>query len=198
MRIYFNGLPVTPVIVQKRSTDIALKLENGAEAKLEIIEWKRRFQGSGRLVLAGADGFELHETPALVRSGGASFTAYLVAKRFSALAAENAFVMEELNPEVRMYLDAARKAMKEHFAASGALRSAGLVGGWMQEGSYPYEADDVSKERERFDALSVELSSRLDTFADMSASERGVVFGLLRAAARAVPKGGLKELLKRS
>ena len=196
VRIYFNGLPVTPVIVQKRSTDFSLKLENGAEAKLEIIEWKRRFQGSGRLVLTGSDGFELFEMPALVRSGGASFTAYLVAKRFAALAAENAFVMDELNPEVRMYLDAARKTMKEHFAAVGSAQSASLVGGWMQEGSYPYEADDVSKERERFDALSVELSSRLDTFADMSAAERGIVFGLLKTAAQAVPKGGLKELLK--
>ena len=59
-----------------------------------------------------------------------------------------------------------------------------------------YEADDVSKERERFDELSVELSSRMEAFADLSAQERAVVFGLLRTAARAVPKGGLKELLK--
>ena len=37
VRIYFNGLPVTPVIVQRRTTDYKLTLENGAEAKLEVI-----------------------------------------------------------------------------------------------------------------------------------------------------------------
>ena len=33
------------------------------------------------------------------------------------LAAENALVMDELNPEVRMYLDAAKKTLKAHFLA---------------------------------------------------------------------------------
>lgn len=118
VRIYFNGLPVTPVIVQKRTTDYTLHLENGQEAKLEVIEWKRKFVGSGKLVFAGPDGFRLHEQPAGVRSGvGASFTAYLVSPRFPALHAENALVMDELNPEVRQYLDETKKVLKSHFEA---------------------------------------------------------------------------------
>lgn len=125
VRIYFNGLPVTPVIVQKRTTDYKLTLVNGAEAKLEVIEWKRKFVGSGRLVFAGSDGFQLHEQPAGVRSGtGASFTAYLISPRFPALAAENALVMDELNPEVRMYLDETKKVLKAHFLALGEEKSA--------------------------------------------------------------------------
>ena len=125
VRIYFNGLPVTPVIVQKRTTDYKLTLENGATAKLEVIEWKRKFVGSGRIVFAGPDGFQLHEQAAGVRSGvGASFTAYLIASRFPALAAENALVMDELNPEVRMYLDEAKKVLKAHFLALGEEKSA--------------------------------------------------------------------------
>ena len=32
--------------------------------------------------------------------------------------------MDELNPEVRMYLDAARKTIKAHFAAQGSEKSA--------------------------------------------------------------------------
>ena len=124
VRIYFNGLPVTPVIVQKRTADYTLKLENGAEAKLEVIEWKRKFVGSGRLIFAGPDGFQLHEQPAGVRSGtGASFTAYLISPRFPALNAENALVMDELNPEVRMYLDETKKVLKAHFAAYGEEKS---------------------------------------------------------------------------
>lgn len=125
VRIYFNGLPVTPVIVQKQVTDYRLALPGGAEAKLEVIEWKRKFVGSGRLVFAGPDGFQLHEQSAGVRSGaGLSFTAYLVSPRFPALAAENALVMDELNPEVRQYLDAAKKTLKAHFLALGGEKTA--------------------------------------------------------------------------
>lgn len=124
VRIYFNGLPVTPVIVQKNVTDYQLTIENGAQAKLEVIEWKRKFVGSGKLVFAGPDGFQLHEQPAGVRSGtGASFTAYLVSPRFPALAADNALVMDELNPEVRMYLDETKKVLKAHFLALGEEKS---------------------------------------------------------------------------
>ena len=125
VRIYFNGLPVTPVIVQKRTTDYKLTLPGGTTAKLEVIEWKRKFVGSGRLVFAGPDGFELHERSAGVRSGvGASFTAYLVSSRLPALAAENALIMDELNPEVRQFLDEAKKVLKAHFLAQEGTKSA--------------------------------------------------------------------------
>lgn len=131
VRIYFNGLPVTPVIVQKKTTDYVVTLENGAEAKLEVIEWKRKFVGSGKLIFAGADGFQLHEQSAGVRSGiGASFTAYLVSPRFQALHAENSLVMDELNPEVRMYLDETKKILKAHFAAMGVDKDAEFMREW--------------------------------------------------------------------
>ena len=123
VRIYFNGLPVTPVIVQKRTTDYKITIESGATAKLEVIEWKRKFVGAGRLVFAGPDGFQLHEQSALVRSGGIPFTAYLISERFPALSRENALVMDELNPEVRMYLDETKKVLKAHFLALGEEKS---------------------------------------------------------------------------
>ena len=125
VRIYFNGIPVTPVIVQKRVSDYRVTTPSGAEAKLEIIEWKRKFVGSGKLVFAGADGFQLHEQPAGVRSGaGVPFTAYLISPRFPVLHAENALMMDELNPEVRGYLDGAKKAITAHFAEFGEEKSA--------------------------------------------------------------------------
>lgn len=196
VRIYFNGLPVTPVIVQKSVTNYKLSFENGAEARLEIIEWRRKFAGSGKLVFAGPDGFQLHEQPALVRSGGASFTAFLVSPRFPALAAENALVMGELNPEVRMYLDEARKVMKSHFIALGDALASGKIGAWAAEGSYPFALGDESKDRERFDKLALELSSRMESLAEMSPAERGIVFRLLKRAMAAQKRGGLKEFLK--
>ena len=117
VRIYFNGLPITPVVVQRRMTDYTLALENGAEAKLELIEWKCKFAGAGRLVFESPDGFQLHEQATGVRANGEPFTAYLVSSRRPALAAENALVMDELNPEVRMLVDAARQKLKDHFKA---------------------------------------------------------------------------------
>ncbi len=125
VRIYFNGIPVTPVIVQKKTASYVLSLENGQQAKLEVIEWKRKFTGSGRLVFSGPDGFQLYDRPAGVRSGtDASFTAYLISPRFIALHAENALVLDELNPEVRMYLDKAKETLKAHFAAETPEKSA--------------------------------------------------------------------------
>lgn len=125
VRIYFNGLPVTPLIVQHRVTDYTLTLESGRTAKLEVIEWKKKFTGAGRLVFAGSDGFRLHEQPSGVRTGiGQPYTAYLVSPRFPALHAENALIMDELNPEVRQYLEAAKKTLKAHFAAYAAPQSA--------------------------------------------------------------------------
>ncbi len=115
VRIFFNGLPVTPVVVQRQTTDYKLSLENGTTAKLEVIEWKTKFPGAGHLVFAGPDGFQVHEQAAGIRSNGQPFTAYLVSPRFPALAAENALVMAELNPEVRMFVDAARAQLKAHF-----------------------------------------------------------------------------------
>jgi hypothetical protein len=130
VRIYFNGLPVTPVIVQKQVTDYKLTLDGGQEAKLEVIEWKRKFVGAGRLVFAGPDGFQLHDMPVGVRSGtGASFTAYVVSSRFPALHAENALVMDELNPEVRRCIDEDKKVLKAHFLAMSSEKTA-FEGEW--------------------------------------------------------------------
>lgn len=125
VRIYFNGLPVTPVIVQKQVSDYKLTLDGGREAKLEVIEWKRKFVGAGRLVFAGPDGFQLHDMPAGVRSGtGASFTAYVVSDRFPVLHEENALIMDELNTEVRRCIDEVKKVLKAHFLAASAEKSA--------------------------------------------------------------------------
>lgn len=197
VRIYFNGIPVTPVIVQRRLTDIDVALENGAKAKLEIIEWKRRFAGAGHLVFCGKDGFELHAQACGVRSGGIPFTAYLISPRFTALAAENALVMDELNSEVRAYADAAKAALKKHFAEIGEQSGAVAVEGWQDEGSYPFHGDEGEpKERKRFNSLAMELSERLDSFRDLTSADRRIIFGLLRHAMADVKKGTLKEFLK--
>ena len=183
VHVYFSGIPVTPVIVRKAVTDYRLQLPSGAEAKLEVIEWRRRFVGSGKLVFCGKDGFALHEQPAGVRPGAAfSFTAYVISPRFVELNAENMLVMDELNPETRAYLDAARKTLRDHFRVRAAEADASRVEEWIREGSYPFAKDDASEARKKFDAAIDDMRAHLDGFDAYPANERRYLFGLLKSA----------------
>ena len=180
VHVYFSGIPVTPVIVRKAVTDYNLRLPSGAEAKLEVIEWRRRFVGSGKLVFCGKDGFALHEQSAGVRPGAAySFTAYVVSPRFAELNAENMLVMDELNPETRAYLETARKTLRDHFRVRAAEADESRVEEWIRDGSYPFAKDDESEGRKRFDAAVQDMREHLDGFDSYSAEERRYLFGLL-------------------
>ena len=180
VHVYFSGIPVTPVIVRKAVTDYNLRLPSGAEAKLEVIEWRRRFVGSGKLVFCGKDGFALHEQPAGVRPGAAySFTAYVVSPRFAELNAENMLVMDELNPETRAYLETARKTLRDHFRVRAAEADESRVEEWIRDGSYPFAKDDESEGRKQFDAAVQDMREHLDGFDSYSAEERRYLFGLL-------------------
>ena len=179
--VYYCGLPVSPGIVQRHTTDYKIDLGDGQVAKLEVIEWRRRFPGTGRLVFCGRDGFALHDRPAGVRPGWTySFTAYLVSSRFGELAAENALVMDELHPEVRAYIDAARRILRDHFRARSMEDAAQRISKWIAEKSYPFAADDVSPERKAFDEGVTDMRSHLDGFDSLPPSERTYLFALLR------------------
>lgn len=182
VHVYFSGIPVTPVIVRKAVTDYRITLPSGAEAKLEVIEWRRRFVGSGKLVFCGKDGFALHEQPAGVRPGAAfSFTAYVVSPRFAELNAENMLVMDELNAETRAYLDAARKTLRDHFRVRAAEADSSRVDEWIREGSYPFAKDDDTAERKRFDSAVEDMRAHLDGFDAYPVRERKYLFGLLKS-----------------
>ena len=134
-------------------------------------------------MFCGRDGFALHERPSGVRSGQPfSYTAYLQSPRFAELAAENALVMDELHPEVRAWLDAVRKVLKEYFHRRAEEESAERLAKWLSEGSYPFAADDTSDERRRFDEGVADLRAHIDGFDAMPVAERTYLFALLRNA----------------
>ena len=180
VRVWFCGIPVSPVVVEKATSDYTVKLENGAEAKLEVIEWRRKFPGKGRIVFCGRDGFTLHERPSGVRLGVPfSYTAYLVDARFGELAAENALVMDELHPEVRQWLDATRQILKEHFRQRAEKAALERLSKWIAEKSYPFEADDNSPARAAFDKGVAEMRQVLEGFDSLTGAERTYLFNLL-------------------
>ena len=162
-----------------------MHLESGQEAKLEVIEWRKKFSGKGRIVFCGRDGFTLYERPSGVRSGQPfSYTAYLVGARFGELAAENALVMDELHPEVRAWLDATRAILKEHFHRRAEEAVQERLRRWIDEKIYPFAPDDASEARAAFDAGVAEMRAQIDGFDSMPVAERGYLFSLMRKAVR--------------
>ena len=180
VRVWFCGIPVSPVVVQKTVADYEVKLDCGVAAKLKVIEWRRKFPGRGHIVFCGRDGFTLQERPAGVRAGRLfSYTAYLEGGRFDELAAENALVMDELHPEVRAWLDATRKILRAHFKARADEAAAERLAAWVAEKSYPFAVDDDSPLRERFDAGVAEMCAHLEGFDALPTAERAYLFRLL-------------------
>ena len=88
--------------------------------------------------------------------------------------------MDELHPEVRAWLDAARKVLKEHFRRRAEEEGAERVAKWIAEKIYPFAADDASEERQRFDAGIADMRAHLDGFDALPVAERGYLFSLLK------------------
>ncbi|MCL2104839.1 MAG: ATP-binding protein, partial [Kiritimatiellaeota bacterium] len=141
VRIYFQGLLVNPVIVQRADQTYHLRASDDAHADLQVIEWKSR-QGRSKIVFCNADGFALHEIDAAIRPGsGFNYTAYLVSPRFVELHEENLLVLEDLHPEIKAFLDATRDTLRQHFRERRETLTAELLQQWQEEGTYPYSGD---------------------------------------------------------
>ena len=192
VRIYFQGLLVNPVIVQHACHTYHLKSSEGAKAELQVIEWKTK-QGRGKIVFCNADGFALHETDAAVRPGGGfNFTAYLVSPRFAELHDGNLLVLDELHPETKAFLEAAREVLRRHFRERREALTAELLRQWQADGVYPYPAGpaadpDETAARKRFDAWALTVRAYSDNFDLLSALEKRLLFRLLRETLDARP-----------
>lgn len=192
VRIYYQGLLVNPVIVQRQSYTYHLKTSTGVHAELDIIEWKTR-QGRNKIVFCDASGFALSETDASVRMGsGFNYTAYLLSPRFSELQKENVLALGDLQPEVKAFLDAVRDMIRTHFRERRAALTGELIREWSADGSYPYtpaEAADpaTGPARDRFNACVMSFRAKSDAFDSFSAGDRKLFFRLLRESIEAHP-----------
>jgi hypothetical protein len=192
VRIYFQGLLVNPVIVQRASQTYHLKASDGSRADLQVIEWKTR-QGRSKIVFCNADGFALHEVDAAVRPGsGFNYTAYIVSARFVALHEENLLVLEELHPEVKAFLDTTRETLRQHFRERREALTVELLQQWQEDGVYPYPGpapdDAEAARRTRFDACALLFRTYSDNFDSFSKIEKGLLFTLLSEALDADPE----------
>ena len=194
VRIYFQGLLVNPVIVQRANQTYRLKASDGSRADLQVIEWKTR-QGRSKIVFCSADGFALHEVDAAVRPGsGFNYTAYLVSERFIPLHEENLLVLEELHPEVKAFLDATRDTLRLHFSERREALTTELIQQWQADGVYPYGSDAEDAQRARFDTCALLFRSYSESFDSFSQIEKRLIFALLREALDANPNHALDIL----
>ncbi len=192
VRIYFQGLLVNPVIVQHAAQTYHLKSSEGSRAALQVIEWKIK-QGRGKIVFCNGDGFALHEVEAAVRPGsGFNYTAYLVSPRFADLHAENLLLLEDMHPEVKAFLDAARDILRRHFRERREAFTNELLQQWRKDDVYPYPGDaaDAAEEtaRRRFERCALAIRSYSDNFDILTVAEKRLLFRLLRATLDANPR----------
>jgi len=191
VRLYYQGLLVNPVIVQRASQMYHLKASDGSHADLQVIEWKSR-QGRSKIVFCNANGFALHEVDAAVRPGsGFNYTAYLLSERFTPLHEENLLVLEELHPEVKAFLDATRETLRQHFRERREALTSELLQQWHEEGVYPYsgeaETDAERARRTRFETSALLFRAYSDNFDSFSQIEKRLIFTLLSEALDADP-----------
>ncbi|MEI7902681.1 MAG: ATP-binding protein [bacterium] len=184
VRIYLQGLLVNPVIVQHATRTYHLKSSEGSKAELQVIEWKTK-QSRGKIVFCNTDGFALHEVDAAVRPGsGFNYTAYLVSSRFAALHDENLLILDEMHPEIKAFLDAARDILRRHFRERREALMAELLQQWQADGVYPYAGEAANEgetaTRNRFDACALAVRSCSDNFDILSVLEKKLIFRLLR------------------
>lgn len=184
VRIYFQGLLVNPVIVQRASNTYHLKASDGSRAELQVIEWKTR-QSRSKIVFCNGDGFALHEVDAAVRTGsGFNYTAYLVSERFVPLHEENLLVLEELHPEVKAFLDATRETLRNHFRERREALTVELLQQWQADGVYPYSGQTTSDEevasRMRFESCALAFRAYSDSFDTLSTVEKKFIFKMMQ------------------
>ena len=191
VRIYFQGLLVNPVIVQHAAHTYHLKSSEGSKAELQVIEWKTK-QSRGKIVFCNTDGFALHEVDAAVRPGsGFNYTAYLVSSRFAALHDENLLILDEMHPEIKAFLDAARDILRRHFRERREALTAELLQQWQADGVYPYVGEAATEEessaRKRFEACAFAIRASSDNFDIFSSLEKKLLFRLVREVLDANP-----------
>ena len=198
VKIYFQGLLVNPVIVQKAAKGYTLNSSTGSTAELEVIEWKAR-KTRAKIIFCNPEGFALHEVDAGIRPGNEfNFTAYLISPRFEELHKENLLIVEELHPETRAFLDAARETLRTYFREIREATEGDILKQWTDEKIYPFKSkastESEAKERKRFDECARTLQTYSNGFEGLAVPEKRLIFQLLKSALKASPVSAVNAL----
>jgi hypothetical protein len=194
VRIIYDGVPLDPANAEDRQShhDLGeLVMQNGERvtATLTIVEWNiPRKRG---LMLCDAQGFMLHHALDRLHFRGFSYTAYLRSEHLAQLDREGMLQMEELSPDVKQLLDAARTRLRQHFALREAEQARVLIRHWQESGLYPYQGTpaDSREENERriFDIYASHLNQIFPDFAGSTGRNKRLMLRFIQELIRTDP-----------
>jgi len=198
VKIYFQGLLVNPVIVQKAAKSYTLKSSTGAIAELEVIEWKAK-KTKAKIIFCNPNGFALHEIDAGIRPGNEfNFTAYLISPLFEELHTENLLIVEDLHPEIRAFLEAARETLRTYFRELREAMEGDILRQWLEEKIYPFEneaaSDQEAQSRKHFDECARILQTYSAGFDGLALPDRRLIFQLLKSTLETNPASAMEAL----
>jgi hypothetical protein len=195
VKIAVCGQLLDPSLMQARASDYRLGPLRAADGReidgsLTIIEWLHAPERA--LYLCDGDGFTLSKIAPGVQAPGYSFTAYLKSKYIGELHEGGNLVLEDLHPDLKKLLDAAKNQIKEHFRNRTAEDAQGTVDQWKKEEIYPFKGEPGSPietaERQIFDVVALNVQAAMPSFEDIPNKERRFAFRLLREAIERSPQ----------
>lgn len=203
--IMYDGERLDPAEIEDHveDYDIEAHLDDGrmVDAAMTVIEWA--IHADRALYLCDENGFTLHQMPPGIQAPGFNFTAYLKSEFFRELWASGDLQLEDLHPDLKKVVDAAKDQLRSHFRRRVAEISGNLVERWKEEEVYPFEGTPRSSvevaERQVFDVLALNVHEYLPDFRDSSVENRKLSFRLLRTAVETSPDAVqliLKDVLK--
>lgn len=200
-KVYLENLPVDPEVMVEAAKSYPLEpvvLPDGAThpAEIEIVEWK--VSAERRLYLCDEDGFPFDEMAPGIQAPGFTFSAYLKSRAFKILEAEHGLGLGELDDVTRPVIDAAEKAMRDHFRLRAEEEARGLVQKWKEENVYPYAGDPQSpaeeQERQVFNIAALNVATYLPKFEEAEPKAKQLQLRLLRHAIETGPEEALRFL----
>jgi hypothetical protein len=198
--LWYDGSRVAPETVEDFVADYPLDgilLADGRtiNAALTVIEWKIPTERA--LYLCDENGFTLGEAAPGIHASGFNFTAYLKSAHLRELDETNKLVLEELDPDIKRILDAAKVVLREHFRARSAEKAVAVVEEWKHDDVYPFVGAALTPlevvERQVFDVTAMQVHAYLPNFDDADAKQKRFTFRLLKEALSNNP-GSLQEI----
>jgi len=192
--IWYDRQKIDPASIEERVSTYPLEpttvgTGETVDAELTIIEWKTQTERA--IFICDKAGFALSEIPPGIHAPGFSFTAYLKSDFLRELDEQDALVLEDLHPDLKKLLEAAKEQMREHFRKRTAEQAANLVEGWKKEKIYPYDGESKTiieeTERQVFDVLALNLNAYLPDFERADPRNKRLALRLLKQALETSP-----------
>ncbi|NJL28585.1 MAG: DNA mismatch repair protein [Thermoanaerobaculia bacterium] len=206
IEVIYDGSQLDPSAVEDHVADYPLPpltLQGGrlVESSMTVVEWSTSTERA--LFLCDADGFTLHKVAPGIQAPGFNFTAYLKAAFVRELWDAGDLQLEDLHPDVKALIDAAKAQLRTHFRARVSQKAGGLVEQWKTEDIYPFTGSPRSiveeAERQVFDVLALNVHEYLPDFGSSSRENRKLSFRLLKTAIETSPdavQSILQDVLK--